>query len=238
MSLKYSFPQNLVGSLTYFRKETTNLVDTKTFIPGDSKLAGNYGFAEYVNSPFAEASGFELVLTRDRGEWLTGELSYTYMTAVGTSGSAQDGFYIAQYGLPPGIREYPLSWDQRGTLKALVTVTTPLDLSLTLVYEWHSGRPYTAYPTSTGFEPANGGLFIENNARMPAYSNLDMRADKLFRFGWWPNATFTIFVDIRNVANDRNVKWVDSNGRIGGELDDPSGYFPARRTHVGIQIAF
>lgn len=238
ISVKYTFVKNIVGSVTYFRKETTNQIDTKTFIPGDSKLAGSFGFAEYVNNPFAEASGVEIVLSRERGEWITGEISYTYMAAEGTSGNANDGFYIAQYGLPPAVRVFPLSWDQRHTFKITSTIITPWDFDLTILAESHTGRPYTNYPTATGFEPVEGGLFQQNNARMPAYFNLDFKAVKYFTFGWWPNARFSFFVDMRNVTNEQNVKWVDSNGRFGGELGDPSGYYIGRRTSLGMQIEF
>jgi len=238
VSYRHILPLELVGSVTYFKKETRNLVDAKTFIPGDSKLAGNFGFAEYVNNPFAEASGIELTLTRERGRWVTGELSYTYMLTEGTSESAQDGFYIAQYGLPPAVRTFPLSWDQRHSAKLLVNIVTPWDLNLFVLSEYHTGRPYTNYPTATGWEPVKGGLFSQNNARMPSYFNADVRIEKILRFDWWSNATVKLFLDIRNVSNDKNVRWVDSNGKVGGELEDPSGYYIGRRTRLGIQAEF
>lgn len=238
VSLKYSFPIDIVASLAYFQKETTNLIDTKTFIPGDSKLAGNYGFAEFVNIPEARASGYELVITRDRGEWLTGELSYTYMTTEGSSGSPYDGFYVAQFGLPPGRRTYPLSWDQRHTVKSTLTFKVHDDFDMNLVIHWHSGRPYTEYSTATGFEPVHGGTFIQNNARMPAYSNIDLKIEKHFKFDWWPNSVLTVYLDVRNLTNQANVSWMDSNGRVGGELGDPSGHFTGRRARYGLQITF
>ena len=101
-SFRYAFPFNVVASVCYFQKESTNLTDTKTFMAGDSKVTGGYGFSEFVNSPYAYVNGWELVVTRERGEWITGEVSYTYMVTEGISGSAFDGYYIAQYGLPPG----------------------------------------------------------------------------------------------------------------------------------------
>jgi outer membrane receptor protein involved in Fe transport len=238
ISIRYALAHNIVASVTYFRKETSNQIDTKTFIPGDSKLAGTFGFAEYVNNPFADATGYEVVVSRDRGEWVTGEVSYSYMHADGTSGSAQDNFYIAQYGLPPATRVYPLSWDQRHTVKALVQLVTPWSIGLALAAEYHTGRPYTNYPTSTGFEPVNRGLFVQNNARMPRYVNADLKVEAYLTPGWWPNARLKLYLDVRNLTNTQNVKWVDSNGRIGGELGDPSGYFMGRRTHVGAQIEF
>ena len=238
ISIKQSFQYDVVASITYFRKETTNQIDTKTFVPGDSKLAGSYGFAEYVNNPFANASGIELVVSRERGDWVTGEISYTYMNAEGTSGSAEDRFYIAQYGLPPAIRVYPLSWDQRHTFKSLLRVVTPWDMNLTFVTEWHSGRPYTEYPSSTGFERIDGGLFYQNNARMPSYFTGDVKIEKYFGLDWWSSARMRIYLDVRNVTDARNVAWVDSNGKVGGELSDPSGYYVGRRTNIGVQIEF
>jgi outer membrane receptor for ferrienterochelin and colicin len=238
ISFKYILPENLVASATYFRKETNNLVDTKTFIPADSKLAGNYGFAEYVNTPFAESQGLELVLARERGAWITGELSYTYMKAEGTSGSASDGFYIAQFGLPPGVRVYPLSWDQRHTVKAVTSVAVPWDLAITSVVQWHTGRPYTRYFTATGFDRVAAANFYQNNDRMPSFFNIDVKVEKTFRLPWWGEANAILYVDSRNLSNEKNVRWIDSNGRIGGELDDPGGYFIGRRTSLGFQVSF
>jgi len=238
ISVKYSFKHNIVVSATYFKKEMTNQIDTKTFISGDSKVAGTFGFAEFVNNPFAEATGLEIVVARERGEWLTGELSYTLMDAEGTSVNAYDGFYVAQYGLPPAIRVYPLSWDERHSLKLVTTVSTPWDLDLTVVAEAHSGRPYTNYPTSTGFDPIDGGLFAANNARMPGNSNIDLKLSKYFTFGWWPNSRVTFYLDVRNLTNEKNVRWMDSNARIGGELGDPGGYLIGRRAYLGFTAQF
>jgi outer membrane receptor for ferrienterochelin and colicin len=238
ISFKYAFSHNIVGSITYFRKETSNQVDAKTFIPGDSKLAGNFGYAEYVNNPHADVTGCEIVLSRERGEWVTGEISYTYMVAEATSGSAYDGFYIAQYGLPPEVRAFPLSWDQRHTLKTTIAVQSPWGLGLRVLTDMHSGRPYTDYPTSTGFEKIDGGRFYQNNARMAGYFNMDVRLEQRFAPGWWPSASLAVYLDVRNITNIQNVRWMDSNGRIGGELGDPSGYYIGRRTRLGIQVEF
>ena len=238
LSLKYSFPHQLVGSITYFKKETTNLIDTKTFIPADSKLAGTFGFAEFVNNPYGQTSGIEIVISRERGPWLTGEFSYTYMTTEGVSGSAYDGYYVAQYGLPPSQRVFPLSWDQKHTFKIAATVSTLHELDCAVLAEYHTGRPYTNYPTSTGFEKIDGGAFFQNNARMSDYFNIDVKLLKYFKIASWEGSRLTVYVDVRNVFNKWNVRWVDSNGVEGGELHDPSGLYPGRRTTVGLQAEF
>ena len=47
-----------------------------------------------------------------------------------------------------------------------------------------------------------------------------------------------IYTDARNIFNQKNVIWMDSSARIGGELGDPSGYGVGRRTHVGIMLKY
>ena len=237
LTVKYDIGRDVVLSVGYFRKEAQNLVDSKTFVQGNSRVAGSFGFAEYVNTPAAESRGFEVILSRERNSWLLGELSYSYMTAEGTSGSTSDGFFIAQYGLPPAIRIYPLSWDQRHTVKATATVVTPWGLTMTAHSDYHTGRPYTRYPTATGFEAVDSALFQPNNARMPRYLNVDVKARFDFPFGW-PGSTLSAYLEVRNLLNGRNVRWIDSNGRIGGELGDPGGYYIGRRTTLGVQVAF
>jgi outer membrane receptor for ferrienterochelin and colicin len=239
ISYEHILPLNVVVSATYFKKSTNNMIDSKTFVAGDSKISGSYGFAEYVNDPYAGSSGLELTVLRDRGEWVTGDISYTYMTAEGTSGAEDQGFNIAQYGLPTGPSVYPLSWDQRHAVSATVNLKTPMHIDAHIVAHMRTGRPYTYYPTSTGFVPVkNAGLFSVNNQRMPGYTSVDLVLEHYFNLGWWPGATFTVYCDIRNLTNEQNVAWMDSNGRMGGELADPSGYFIGRRTRLGLRIAF
>jgi hypothetical protein len=123
-------------------------------------------------------------------------------------------------------------------VKTVARILTPWNLHVYLAVQWHSGRPYTSYPTSTGFETIDGGRFYQNNERMPEYFNADIKVEKKFRFGSAPDIMAMVYPDCRNVANKQNVSWVDSNGRIGGELDDPSGYFIGRRTSIGVQVEF
>ncbi len=238
ISYKRSFPLDIVASVTYFKKSVTNLIDTKAFVPGFSHLSGSYGFAEFVNDPYADIEGLEFSVSRGAGSWVTGELSYTYMTAEGTSGSAYQGLAAAEYGLPASPEIYPLSWDQRHAVTAVLNLTTPDRTDVHLVLHAHSGRPFTYYPTTTGFEPINQGIFSENNQRMPGYSNVDVLVEQHFTLDFWPGCDASLYLDIRNLLNAQNVVWMDSNGKIGGELDDPSGYFIGRRTRIGVRASF
>jgi hypothetical protein len=52
---------------------------------------------------------------------------------------------------------------------------------------------------------------------------------------WW-GVGLTAYIDARNVTDARNVRWVDSSGRVGGELEDPSAFYPSRRTILGLRF--
>ena len=245
ISVRYILREDIVGTVTYFKKETINQIDTKTFVPTNSRIAGDYGFVEYVNNPYALASGFELVVTRDRGEWVTGTISYTLMKAEGLSEYENQGINLVQWGFPLLNKPFYLSWDQRHTLKADLFLNLPWGLNANLLWQYHTGRPYTYFPSRDGFTQQNPDQpFLPNNRRLSRNNVIDLYAAKDFLIANGPNRQLTetsklsFYVDVRNLLNDKNVLWVDSSGRIGGELRDPSAYSSPRRTAVGIRATF
>jgi hypothetical protein len=160
------------------------------------------------------------------------------MIAEGTSGSDNQGLAAAEYGLPVTPQVYPLSWDQRHALTAVVNFSTPDRTEIHLVAHLHSGRPYTFYPSTTGFEPINVGLFALNNQRMPGYSAMDILLEQHIDLDFWPGSDASVYLDVRNLLDSQNVAWMDANGQVGGELQDPSGYYVGRRTRIGIRASF
>jgi outer membrane receptor for ferrienterochelin and colicin len=239
ISLKYIFSENYVVTATYFNKTTTNQIDTKTLVSSNSRVAGDYGFAEYVNNPYGESNGLELTLSREHGSVINGSISYTLMYATGLSEYANQSLNYAQWGLPLYPEPFYLSWDQRHTLKGNFDLTLPEDVSASFIFQYNSPRPFSYYPTTDGFYVQDTSrIFIPNNARMKDYLNLDFKASKKIVLDEARNINLFIYADVRNVLNKKNVKWVDSNGRIGGELNDPSAYSNPRRTRVGIRVEF
>ncbi len=238
MSIRYALKNKIVLAGTYFHKETTNLIDVKTFVPTNARVAGDYGFAEFVNSPYALASGIELSVAREEGGPLTGSLSYTYMNAEGISENARGGLQYYQWGIAvPGI-PYPLSWDQRHTVKATGLLQLPWEMLLSVTWVYHSGRPYTYYPSSDGFTPDDPDMEFEpNNARLEDYNLLNAKLSKSISFGAneKPWLRMNIYLDTRNVFNERNVRWADSAGRVGGELGDLTAGDAWRRVRLGLR---
>ena len=100
LGLKREINENTVASITYFNKQFRNQIDAKTLIPFDSKSAGDYGFASYVNNAQASAYGLEFVLTRQNDPRLSGSISYSYMVTEGLTDYANQGIQYAQWGFP------------------------------------------------------------------------------------------------------------------------------------------
>lgn len=239
VGVRHQIGNSWMMSLAYFQKAVTNQIDTKTLIPFKSKFAGDYGFATYVNLDEADATGFEVVFTRESSEWINGFISYTNMTAEGLSEQANQNTNIAQWGFPVPAHLYPLSWDQRHTIKANLNAKLPWDIEANLIAEYHSPRPYTYYPTKDGIVPFDTSrTFFPNNRRMSEMYEVDLKIQKTFRIRKLPMLELAIYTDVRNILNTRNVLWMDSNGRIGGELDDPSAYDNPRRVRIGVQAKF
>ncbi|HEY6192806.1 MAG TPA: TonB-dependent receptor [Bacteroidota bacterium] len=234
---KRQFTEKIVGSVTYFQKSIQNQIDARTLVPFDSKFSGDFGFASYVNNAEAFARGLEFVVSRENDERLSGSVSYTYMTTEGVSEYADQRINFAQWGFPLAPVTFPLSWDQRHTLKLDVEPRLPLGIEGDLIVLYNSPRPYTYFPTRDGFNPLYpNALFVPNNARMEDVLLVNLKISR--RFGGEHGRSMTFYADVRNLLNRDNVRWVDSNGKIGGELGDPAAYYEPRRIRVGAKAEF
>ena len=236
VSVRHELSEEMVGSVTYFRKETRDQIDARTFVPTNSRIAGDYGFSEFVNNPTASTRGFEFLLSRPRGK-VRGNLSYALMRTEGLSESEDQGINLAQWGFPVANTPFPLSWDQRHTVKADLTMDLPGGAQVDFVWQTHSGRPYTFFPSADGFTADNPTQpFIPNNRRLPDYSLLNLKISCPLPTRWADGLTGTL--DVRNATDALNVRWVDSSGQVGGELADPSAYYSLRRVLVGLRAQF
>ncbi len=236
---KHAVNENYVGSVTFFRKTVKNQIDSKTLIPFDSKAGGDYGFAQYVNNANAEAQGIEFVISRERDEYLSGSLSYSFMYTEGSSDVANQSINQAQWGFPIKATSFPLSWDQRHSVKVDVETTLPYSVVMNGILWFNTPKPYTFFPTRDGFTPVDSTKdFLPNNARMKNVLFGNVKLSREFTFDNYQGLTLTVYADARNIFNTKNIKWIDSNGRIGGELFDPGAYYELRRVRVGLSVLF
>jgi outer membrane receptor protein involved in Fe transport len=234
IGMKYGLDERTLVSVTYFKKEFIDQIDSKTFLPSKARLAGDYGFAEYINNAFANAEGVEIVLSRTRDDLLTGSLSYSLMRTEGVSEYVDQGINYQQWGFPVVNQPYPLSWDQTHSLKLNADLKLPYDLSVNLLWSFATGKPYTYYPSRDGFTPEDSTLaFLPNNARLPSTNSVSLKFSKSFTTGLGKG--LTVYGDISNIFDSRNAKWADANGRVGGQLADPGAYYESRRFSLGLK---
>lgn len=236
IGFKHVITERMLAAVTFFKKSSTNQIDSKTLIPFDSKYAGDYGFGAYVNNAEANVSGLEIVLSREHDERLSGSISYSYMITEGLSETADQTLNFSQWGFPIPSIPYPLSWDQRHTVKADAEFRLPWEIQGDVVVLYNSPRPYTYFPTRDGFTPSNpSSSFIPNNARMKEVLFINAKFSRQFYLDSEHKQKLLVYLDIRNFLNRQNVRWIDSGGRIGGELGDPSAYYDPRRVRVGVR---
>lgn len=234
IGVKYGLDEKTLLGVTYFKKEFIDQVDSKTFLPSKARVAGDYGFAEYVNNAFANAEGLEFLLSRHRDEKFSGSISYSLMRTEGVSEYVNQGINLSQWGFPVLNQPYPLSWDQLHTIKILVDVLLPMNIQTNIMWTYNSGRPYTYFPTRDGFTAEDTtSAFIPNNARLPSSNLVNIKFSRRFSLGGL--TTFSVYGDVRNLLNAKNARWADANGRIGGQLGDLSAYYEPRRFSLGIR---
>jgi hypothetical protein len=147
---------------------------------------------------------------------------------------------LAQWGFPVAARPYPLSWDQRHTIKADADFFLFWGMQMNVIVLYNSPRPYTFYPTRDGFTPLDSTkAFLPNNARMEDVLFVNFKLSKEFSLGCeTPGSRVIVYADARNALNAKNIRWIDSNGRVGGELRDPGAYYDPRRIRVGARVEF
>lgn len=234
IGMKYGLDERTLLSLTYFKKEFIDQIDSKTFLPSKARAAGDYGFAEYINNAFADAEGVEVVLSRTRDDLLTGSVSYSLMRTEGVSEYVDQGLNYRQWGFPVVNQPYPLSWDQLHSLKVNADLKLPYDLSVNLLWSFATGKPYTYFPSKDGFTPEDSTMaFLPNNARLPSTSTVNLKFSKVVSLGYGKG--LTVYGDVANLFNSKNAKWADANGRVGGQLADPSAWYEGRRFSLGVR---
>ena len=90
---------------------------------------------------------------------------------------------------------HPLDWDQRHIVSGTLGIQLPFNTSANLIGRYASGLPYTPNPAAP-IKPA------VNSKRYPPTYNVDVLLSKRMVLS---GMTYTVFADIRNVFNTRNL---------------------------------
>ena len=192
------FTDDLTIDLTGFTKDIDRLVNSvHVDITNDYSYFLNDEFNGVTHGIYGRVQGFELTIRKWRTERsrVSGMLSYTYSVAKG-KGSSRNLGYLTYYRQQPDVTEsHPLAWDQRHIFSGTLDIQLPFDAAVSFIGNYGSGLPYTPNPRA----PIKPDI---NSKRYPATYNVDALISKRSRIG---GLTYTLFVDIRNVFNTKNL---------------------------------
>jgi TonB dependent receptor-like, beta-barrel/CarboxypepD_reg-like domain len=186
--------------------------------------------APLVNALEGEARGLEVTVRRDTTDGFSGWAGYAYSRLRYTETATGEQFWGDA--------------DQRHTLTMYGNYRLSNRTSMSARYRYGSNYPRVGYigepstvpgrvpvPVVNG-EPLFYGLAAERNMlRLPAYSRLDVRADRAFN---WSGRRLVLFVDVANIFNRTNLRntpyFVDGAGRVFNTTESlmpivPSGGF-------------
>ena len=233
---KQQFGQTLGIDVSIFYKDIRDLLGVE-FI--DSYADARY--ARFTNVDFGSVNGVKLSLDQRFGASLSLSLNYTYENAVGNSSDPNETATRAASGQDARPRVEPFDWDQRHTVNLAASWLQQDDLSITVILRYGSGSPYTPAVNS-----AFGAQLETNSSVKPAWTSLDVRAEKYFHIG---SVTLTVFARALNLTDERFANgsvfastgspyYSTSPAADREALADPSRFAPPRRVEAGVGIRF
>ncbi len=212
--------------ISLFAKDVWDLLSTRRIV----KFPYDYNY--YNNGDFATIRGFE-VDARGSVQNIRWQFSYMYQVALGNRSFPLRAFYDAYTGMPEAVKEYPLDYDRRHTVKAMVEADL-LGLHWLNIVDFATGLPYTP-------DLGTGVVAPPNSARMPPTLDWILKVEKTVK-----NVTFSL--EVYNLLNYLNVRAV--HPRTGDPFDpgpierawsspdtahNPAHVGPPRRWRFGIR---
>jgi hypothetical protein len=140
----------------------------------------------FENALTGSARGIELTVARRSQTGLSGWIGYSYGLARHTDAARREAF--------------PSDFDQRHTFNASGIAALPWKARLSLTFRGGTNVPISGYFASRNGELAVGGE--RNQARLPAYARLDVRAERAFDHR---ARRFIVFAEALNLLNRANL---------------------------------
>ena len=180
-------------------------------LPGGGIALGAFD-APWVNTLRGQARGVEVVARREAADGFSGWAGYAYGRLRYTNTQTGEGFWADA--------------DQRHTVTLYGNYRLSSRTSISSRFRYGSNYPIAGYigppqpslgtPQIFDSQPAFQGLVSERNTlRLPAYSRLDVRADRAFN---WSGRRLVLFIDVANVLNHTNFRnssySIDRAGRV------------------------
>lgn len=166
-------------------------------VDAETRLEGPFLFVGDQHAPYEQrldgrASGVEFLLQRKDPDGLSGWISYAYGRHRREDAQRGEWFWG--------------DLDQRHTFNLYAFYRLSDRSSLSAKLRAGSNTPAPGY-----FREVEGGYFLSdrrNEYRLPAYSRLDLRANRTFM---WGARRLTLFAEVMNVLNRENVRYLPPN---------------------------
>jgi hypothetical protein len=177
--------------------------------------------APWVNALSGRARGIEAVVRRDAADGFSGWAGYGYGRLRYTNDQTGEQFWADA--------------DQRHTLSLYGNYRLSSRTSVSARFRYGSNYPIAGYigpaqaplgtnPLINGLPFFTGLVTERNTLRLPAYSRLDVRADRAFN---WSGRRLVLFVDVANVLNHKNLRNASYNvDRAGRVFDTTESLMP------------
>ncbi|GBD94637.1 TonB dependent receptor [bacterium BMS3Abin05] len=218
VGLQQQIGMNTSLKVTVFYKDIKDFVQIRVFFPQPGY--GYASFFQYQNVDFGTTKGVHIGINLRRTRHFRATVDYTYSKAMGTGSSSGSHFDIAwqdqKLRFPTVIM--PLTFNQDNVANIDVDFRLkknegptifgmkPFEnFGINVYYTMHSGSRYTKIePGPRGLFPQNGPAPLEslNASVMPWYHRVDMKIDRLIRYGRF---NFRPYLWVYNVFNRKNV---------------------------------
>lgn len=219
IGLNHLLTDDLRIDITAYQKDIQDLVTTRS-LPGSSVL--DVVTTTFVNEDYGSAKGLDVQFEKLSGNGLlSASISYGYMIANGIGSNAYEPYYSFLTSLTdtlPPVSEFPLDFDQRHTLTAVLDVRVPENYKAQLfgmqiptnwgvgfVGNYGSGLPYTI-TNDQGVRVGDD----RNQGRLPSNYTVDMKFIKHFNVAH-KKYKLSFFLEVDNLFDKRNVIDVYTN---------------------------
>lgn len=171
------------------------------------------------NNLRGHARGVEVFLQRRSVNKLSGWISYSYGAA--------------RYRDAATNLSFDGDYDQRHTFNLYATYRLKPSLNLSAKYRYGSNFPVPLFLNIQGQSVTLSDQ--RNHSRIPAYSRLDLRANKAFNFDRWK---LTVYGEVLNVLNRKNFRYTTQVDTVNRSLSfDRDKMFPVLPI-AGLRIEF
>jgi outer membrane cobalamin receptor len=236
LTLAQALPNAVAVQITGFQRNERDVLwaagSEPRALPEGGFVLGR-GDAQWSNRLTGRARGIEALLRRDAPDGLSGWIAYAYGEHEYDDVVSGETFFS--------------DYDQRHTFSAYALYRLSNRSSLGAKFRYGSNYPITGYVGEQSFSPNALPLFggerplffaltdVRNTLRLPAYTRLDVRADRAIT---WAGRRATLFVEVANVLNrrnERNVPYtVGPRGQLMGVTDSLLPIVPS----AGLVIEF